>query len=283
MNGKIAGLLKGQIPTSVFFTGFGLCLVLVPAGTLNLLLKVVFGLLLIGAGLYQIGIYVMEKESATLLDLFSGVIVLVIGGFLFTNPQIVIKLLPMMLGAFILVDSIWTLRGFLKLKKRGVESWKLFLAESLIFLVLGGFLACYPFQSVNNMILSAGWIFLANGVLDVVCYILLRKGMKKEPPVSGSSEAAEKQPEEAGSQTEKPDLAASVQNAQKESREEAGEALPGGQHTETEAIPPEKEEKLPEPEIPREEEPEPREEHSGEEQPEEAREAEPEPLEEWKD
>lgn len=199
MGTKLVRLLKGQIPTSVFFIGFGLCLVLVPTGTLNLLLKVVFGLLLIGAGLYQVWIYVTEKESATILDLFSGVIVLVIGGFLFTNPQIVIRLLPLMLGAFILVDSIWTFRGCLKLKKRRVDSWKFFLIESLVFIVLGGLLAGYSFQSVNNMIMFAGWVFLANGVLDVVFYILLRNGMKKEIP---AEEEEKIQPETAPVQTE---------------------------------------------------------------------------------
>ena len=41
-------ILRGQIPTSVFYILFGLCLALMPVETVNVLCKVVFGLVLIG-------------------------------------------------------------------------------------------------------------------------------------------------------------------------------------------------------------------------------------------
>ncbi|MDO5135935.1 MAG: DUF308 domain-containing protein [Eubacteriales bacterium] len=182
MGEKIKKILRGQIPTSVFYIAFGLCLALMPVETVDILCKVIFGLLLMGAGLYHVYVYVMEKENSTILDLFSGVIVLVIGGFLFTNPQIVVKLLPLMLGAFLLVDSIWALRGCPGLRKRQLEAWKFFLVESLAFIVVGVFLMLYPFQSVNNMLVIAGWAFLVNGVLDIILFIVLKSGMKKEIP-----------------------------------------------------------------------------------------------------
>ena len=132
MEEKKSKILRGQIPTSVFYILFGLCLALMPVETVNVLCKVVFGLVLIGAGVYHILIFVLEKDNSTILDLFSGVIVLVIGIFLFMNPTVVVKLLTLMLGAFILVDSIWSLKGSLKLKKRGAGSWKFLLLGSII-------------------------------------------------------------------------------------------------------------------------------------------------------
>ena len=137
MEDKKMKVLKGQIPVSILYIALGVCLALMPVETVNVLCKVVFGLVLVGAGLYHIVIYVLEKENATILDLFSGVIVLVIGAFLFMNPQVVVKLLTLMLGAFILVDSIWMLRGSMKLRKRKLGAWKAFLIESLVFVGLG--------------------------------------------------------------------------------------------------------------------------------------------------
>lgn len=99
MEDKKMKVLKGQIPVSILYIALGVCLALMPVETVNVLCKVVFGLVLVGAGLYHIVIYVLEKENATILDLFSGVIVLVIGAFLFMNPQVVVKLLTLMLGA----------------------------------------------------------------------------------------------------------------------------------------------------------------------------------------
>ncbi len=173
-------VLKGQIPTSVFFILFGLSLALMPVNTVNILCKVVFGLVLIGAGLYHVFIFVMEKENATILDLFSGVIVMVIGVFLFMNPQIVVKLLTLLLGAFILVDSIWMLRGSLKLKKRIVGTWKAFLAAALLFVALGVLILINPFSQLKVTMQVAGWIFVINGVVDIIFYFLLSHGMKKE-------------------------------------------------------------------------------------------------------
>ena len=178
MEEKKSKILRGQIPTSVFYILFGLCLALMPVETVNVLCKVVFGLVLIGAGVYHILIFVLEKDNSTILDLFSGVIVLVIGIFL--NPTVVVKLLTLMLGAFILVDSIWMMRGSMKLKKRGQGVWKAFLVESLIFIGLGVLILVNPFSEIRMTVQISGCIFVANGVLDIIFYLILKHGLKKE-------------------------------------------------------------------------------------------------------
>ena len=180
MDEKKSKILRGQIPTSVFYILFGLCLALMPVETVNVLCKVVFGLVLIGAGVYHILIFVLEKDNSTILDLFSGVIVLVIGIFLFMNPTVVVKLLTLMLGAFILVDSIWMMRGSMKLKKRGQSVWKAFLVESLIFIGLGVLILVNPFSEIRMTVQISGCIFVANGVLDIIFYLILKHGLKKE-------------------------------------------------------------------------------------------------------
>ena len=180
MEEKKSKILRGQIPTSVFYILFGLCLALMPVETVNVLCKVVFGLFLIGAGVYHILIFVLEKDNSTILDLFSGVIVLVIGIFLFMNPTVVVKLLTLMLGAFILVDSIWMMRGSMKLKKRGQGVWKAFLVESLIFIGLGVLILVNPFSEIRMTVQISGCIFVANGVLDIIFYLILKHGLKKE-------------------------------------------------------------------------------------------------------
>lgn len=149
------------------------------ASDLNVICKFVFGILLILVGLYHILIYVAEKLNSTIFDLFSGGVLMVLGIFLFMNPQIVVKLLPILLGTFILVDSIWSLKGSLKLKKRGAGSWKFLLLGSIIFIALGISLVVNPFTMVKYTVIFAGWIFLCNGVIDMIYLILLRKGLKE--------------------------------------------------------------------------------------------------------
>lgn len=176
---KINNFLKGQIVTSLIYIVLGVCLVFMPVNTINVICKFVFGILLILVGLYHILIYVAEKLNSTIFDLFSGGVLMVLGIFLFMNPQIVVKLLPILLGTFILVDSIWSLKGSLKLKKRGADSWKFLLLGSIIFIALGISLVVNPFTMVKYTVIFAGWIFLCNGVIDMIYLILLRKGLKE--------------------------------------------------------------------------------------------------------
>ena len=193
-------VLKGQIPVSILYIALGVCLALMPVETVNVLCKVVFGLVLVGAGLYHIVIYVLEKENATILDLFSGVIVLVIGAFLFMNPQVVVKLLTLMLGAFILVDSIWMLRGSMKLRKRKLGAWKAFLIESLVFVGFGVLILVNPFSELRLTMQVSGWIFVANGALDIIFYLILKHGLKKEIPSEETEEKDDSKAEAASAQ-----------------------------------------------------------------------------------
>ena len=79
MEKKTSKFLRGEILSSICYIVLGLCLVLIPDQTVNIICKVVFGLVMIAAGIYHIVIYAAEKEKATVLDLFTGVIAAVLG------------------------------------------------------------------------------------------------------------------------------------------------------------------------------------------------------------
>ena len=212
MGKKISNFLKGEIVSSVFYIAFGLCLILIPDQTVNIICKVIFGLVMIAAGIYHIAIYAAEKEKATILDLFTGVIVLVLGVFLFFTPQIVVKILPYLLGAFVLVDSIWKLKGSIRLKKVEQGQWKVLLAGSIIFIILGGLILFFPFVSVPKMLLVCGCILTANGVSDLVFLIILKVCLKK-----GKKRQLEKEETEKGTQEEagqQPETVVQLENVQ---------------------------------------------------------------------
>ena len=72
MGEKINNILKGEIISSVFYILLGLCLILIPTQTVDVICKVVFGLILIGAGIYHIYIYIRGKAKATIMDLLCA-------------------------------------------------------------------------------------------------------------------------------------------------------------------------------------------------------------------
>jgi len=115
------------------------------------------------------------------------------GIFLFFTPQIVIKILPYLLGALVLVDSIWKIKGSYRLKKAQRGRWKIILIGCLVFIALGVSMLLYSFLSVTRMILFSGIILTADGVADIVFLIMIRLGMKKSEKL-----CAEKEQEENG-------------------------------------------------------------------------------------
>lgn len=205
---RINKILKGQIVTSVLYMLLGLCFILMPVNTVNIICKFVFGVVLILAGAYHILIYVLEKINATLLDLLSGGMLLVIGIFLFYNPQIVVKLLPVLLGTLVLVDSIWVLKGGIRLKKNERSEWRFLVFGSLIFIVLGIAMIIDPFDMVKYTVIFAGVVMLANGVCDLAFMILMRRGLKKaEKAAEELEEAVEADYRQKEEKTEEPEYA----------------------------------------------------------------------------
>lgn len=179
MGEKINKILKGEIISSVFYVLLGLCLILIPTQTVDVICKVVFGLILIGVGVYHIYIYIRGKKSATIMDLLSGVVVFVLGVFLFMTPSIVIKLLPWMLGAFVLVDSLWKFKGAFLLKKGGQGAWSVLLVSSLIFIALGIVILVGRFPRIMTLLIFAGWVLVCNGAADIILFIVMRLGLRK--------------------------------------------------------------------------------------------------------
>ena len=179
MGEKINNILKGEIISSVFYVLLGLCLILIPTQTVDVICKVVFGLILIGVGIYHIYIYIRGKVSATIMDLLSGVVVFVLGVFLFMTPSIVIKLLPWMLGAFVLVDSLWKFKGAFLLKKGGQKSWSALLIGSLIFIALGIVILFGRFPKIMTLLIFSGWVLVCDGVVDIILCIVMKLGLRK--------------------------------------------------------------------------------------------------------
>ena len=179
MGEKINNILKGEIISSVFYILLGLCLILIPTQTVDVICKVVFGLILIGVGIYHIYIYIRGKAKATIMDLLSGVVVFVLGVFLFMTPSIVIKLLPWMLSAFVLVDSLWKFKGAFLLKKGGHGAWSVLLIGSLVFIALGIVMLFGRFPKIMTLLIFSGWVLVCDGTADIVFYIIMKLGLRK--------------------------------------------------------------------------------------------------------
>ena len=95
------------------------------------------------------------------------------------TPSIVIKLLPWMLSAFVLVDSLWKFKGAFLLKKGGNGAWSVLLIGSLVFVALGIVMLFGRFPKIMTMLIFSGWVLVCDGAADIVFYIIMKLGLRK--------------------------------------------------------------------------------------------------------
>ena len=184
MKEKLQRFISGQLSLAVIFIILGLCLIIMPVNTLDVLCKVIFGIALIVSGGHHIYLHLSEKKDSTIFNRFSGVITMVIGFFLFFNMPIVVKLLPWMLGCFVLVDCVWLVKAAINMKKRPDPIWQGMLVLSIVFVVLSVILLVNPFSTVRKMLGFAGWIILAKGISNIIARRLLDQVAKKPIPAA---------------------------------------------------------------------------------------------------
>ncbi len=182
MKEKLHRFISGQLSLAILFIILGLCLIFMPANTLNVLCKVIFGIALILSGAYHIYLHISDKKESTVFNLFSGVITMIIGIFLFFNLQIVVRLLPWMLGAFVAVDCIWIFKAAGRLKKKQDQMYEGLYIFCAIFLILGILLIVDPFSKIRTMLTFAGWLLLIKGISDIIVHRMVEKALKRPTP-----------------------------------------------------------------------------------------------------
>lgn len=227
MKDKILKLFKSQAILSLFYIILGFCLIIMPVTMVNIICKIVFGIVLMATGVYHILIYVNEKKNSTLLDLCSGVLVLVLGGFLFFNPQVVVKLLPVLMGVFVIVDSIWVLQGCLQFKKNKRMEWKIFTFISFLFILLSLVLIINPFNKVNITIIFAGIVLLCNGMADLV-FLFFQKRKPKQYGTDPEHDSVTKEESEETVQQKGVAEETSGKQGQEEAKDDSTEIIPDG-------------------------------------------------------
>ncbi len=190
MKEKFSGFLKGEICAAIVLILLGVCLTFIPVQTVGVICKIIFGILMMATGLYLIVNYLNEKKETTVLELFAGTITVILGGFLLKHPQIVIKILPLLLGALVIVDSFWIVRAGLRLRKAEDEIANRFLIIGAAFMVLGLFIMLNLFKKFSATLLFSGIILIADGILDIILQAVLKKHKDGLPKIFATEESS---------------------------------------------------------------------------------------------
>ena len=168
------------ILTGVLYMLLGIVALVVPE-TMQKTLGYVIGIVLIVAGLISIICYLLRdaKENYYHNEFVFGLVGMVLGAAVLYKVEVIISLIPFILGILVLFSGCSKLQDAIDLKRLGYGSWIGMLVVAVINIILGIVLICNPFQAAIVLFRVLGVGLIISGVSDCFSTIYFARKFHK--------------------------------------------------------------------------------------------------------
>lgn len=167
--------------SALFSIVMGVILVAWPETTLDIICKAI-AIILIVMGAAELVSYFWNKITYSLSGIL-GLVVLLIGIWIFVKPQSVLSLIPIVIGVILAVHGIQDLKVAFDTKRNGYARWWSMLLMAVISLVLGIVCIVNAFGVVALTMQIIGIALVYDGISDIwIVYKASKyaKAMKEE-------------------------------------------------------------------------------------------------------
>ena len=168
------------ILTGVLYILLGIVALVVPE-TMQKTLGYVIGIVLIVAGLISIICYLLRdaKENYYHNEFVFGLVGMVLGAAVLYKVEVIISLIPFILGILVLFSGCSKLQDAIDLKRLGYGSWIGMLVVAVTNIILGIVLICNPFQAAIVLFRVLGVGLIISGVSDCFSTIYFARKFHK--------------------------------------------------------------------------------------------------------
>ena len=169
---------KSSIISSLALVALGILLIIESEATI-ITISYVIGGFLIALGVIAILKYFhsASRIDDSKLDIIYGVVCVILGVIIITNPQAIASIIPFIIGFIIIVNSATKLQYSLELKKEGNDLWVSTLIVSVIMTLCGVVLIFNPFKGAVFITRMVGIFILIYAVLDIVSTLIIKKNL----------------------------------------------------------------------------------------------------------
>lgn len=161
MENYVRKLGRNSIIFSILLLVFGLFMFIRQISTINILM-IIFGAILVIDGLVHLVSYFSIKNEYRFFssELAQAIIYIILGFVIVCNYNRISEFLPIILGVWIIIDSIFRLQISLNIRDIYDSHWGLLLAMSIITGLLGMIILFNPFESLSLFIRIGGAILM---------------------------------------------------------------------------------------------------------------------------
>lgn len=181
------------ILTGVLYILLGIVALVIPE-TMQKTLGYLIGIVLIVAGLISIICYLLRdaRENYYHNEFVFGLVGMVVGAAVLYKVEVIISLIPFILGILVLFSGCSKLQDAIDLKRLGYGSWAGMLVAAVINIILGILLICNPFKAAIVLFRVLGVGLILSGASDCFSTIYfaekLRRFKQEQEAVEGTYE-----------------------------------------------------------------------------------------------
>ncbi|MFO7761782.1 MAG: HdeD family acid-resistance protein [Thermodesulfobacteriota bacterium] len=124
----------------------------------------------------------MEKVLARYWWSFyvRGIIAILIGLIAIFLPEVTLEVLAVLIGAFFLVDGIFSIAASFGSRRSSGERWWIFVLEGIVGVVIGIMTFIWPEVTVMALVLLVSVWALITGILEIIASVKLRRLIENE-------------------------------------------------------------------------------------------------------
>lgn len=154
------------IVTALVCIGLGVVLILWPVEVTVVVCKVI-GAVIAFLGAVRIIGYFLHKEKKHSLHLLLGLVLLLVGIWIFLKPDSIQSILFIGIGAVLFVHGLEDFKYALEAKRNGYESWAILILMSLLSMIFGVLCIVDCFGVISITLSFVGAVLIYDGITDL--------------------------------------------------------------------------------------------------------------------
>lgn len=170
---KLNQIINEAIGISIIFLLLGIIFLIFP----NISIKIIaylIAIILIGSGIYLTYLEIYTKSFLLPIDtLLNGILSILFGIIILIYPDIFKIMIPIILGTYFILDSIFKLKLVVLLRRIDNKSWIVTLLLTILSIICGIILILNPIDSSIALALFAGItliIYSLSGIIDMILF-----------------------------------------------------------------------------------------------------------------
>ncbi len=175
---KLNSFINSSICISIMFIIIGIIMVLMPKMSLEILGVILSVILIINGVILMITDIKLNNNFIPVDILPASILSILLGIMMLIYPNVLSIIIPLMLGTWFIMTSIFKIRLTLYLSKIQNTPWILLMLISILSIVCGFILILNPIDSSVAITLFIGIVIIVYAISDIINMIVLKRNIK---------------------------------------------------------------------------------------------------------